>query len=1311
MSKFYKKKDSSISNFFITDQALKSAEFDEFGHVDYACLLEKLIWEQPTPFNIGIFGRWGVGKSTIVNLLKERLEVDRKKGHIKIIEVKVWKYDEISLKRKFIVKIAEGLGLEKDLDEINRDIYYDKEFETALLNFKDILSTVFNKRSIALWGIIISLVLLLLFRIVNIIDVENTYWNTLFEKVEEIIIIPVFFFICWWVIEVIGKAKIKLKLSKYDSDEQFENEFIKLIKKEPCKKVIFVDDLDRCSKEKVVRTLETIKTFLDVETCIFIIACDDEIIIDAINRTYELYNIHGRNEGAEYLEKFFQHTVNIPPFMIPDMRKYIATLLKRNNSELLKLNQTLEDILFILINKDIKSPRNAITILNCFSMGYLLAKDREDDLNSKLHNKIITKNLPVLAIVTRIKYHFPAFYEDLLKNNDLIFWLVDISEGNKDKLTEKQLEYCEKYFLKSNETYQDDPSEIHNEDKSALKYQIDWDRPINKETERLFQFLESVKTNLTVKNISEFLFLGIDSTSYLIGDENLQEFNDSLRNGLDSRIEKILGSADETNREYLFDHICDWIQDHLEGVEKRKALQSLSKQFDKCPTSRLFKVSKAFASFYNPKMTFDEFKQYHPSGLFCCAKYIDITKSDNLLSKMIGFLNLNDNEFNKAVLNEAFKNESIIVDQRLIKSLKECLDRRIPITSESSVEKSTSIDFEYVKSKIFEFKDVPQVLIKFFSGNVIEEVLDYLIESDLMDSAPDNEKYKEAEQLFEVLKNNVLIRDISRLCSCYKKLIETSYYYIDLLEDIETNIALIPIQEIESLAVSLIDTIPSYISISSTSIEKTFFFTKFWLIKFPQLSNSQIIPHIVIQLNQLINTDDEQILGITINSYSEHREYFTQDQFDILLGTFLLKLTPLSDFEKAKNIKRLIIDAKEKISQNNRQVFLAQLLPSINSISSIRNEVSYNYWFELFDELIDSYLPGELDPLVLPNTVDNILASNYPEATNEDRSKFCKFIVRSFAKLSQLSQNNFFDIFTAFLSIMIKENAEYTIKIFHSLREFIKIDNFKSSTIELLINQFTTGINDSMVLKNIQIIYTCRDILTPLQIINSLQFFPTCVSENPKDSLEFISNNWTDFTSTNIFLTIKNLISARILENNVNTVTMLDKIKNDYPILTEENKISYLNELEDILKSNIAERDFFAKVIKITQSLNSDEFNIILKTDKIAEIKADKDIDLCRNKFSILIGIKGKDFEKDREMNDLFFLLLNDTIEKKKLAIDVFEYYYEEKHPFSRKVELTELFNNLLEVLDHEYKDTVKRLALKYDLKVKKSFFDGIFGN
>ena len=251
----------------------------------------------------------------------------------------------------------------------------------------------------------------------------------------------------------------------------------------------------------------------------------------------------------------------------------------------------------------------SITAINSFSSAYLLAKEREGDKNSRLHNKIITENLQILAIVTRIRYHFPEFHEDLLRNNDLIFWLIDILEGNKDQLTEKQIDTCEKYFLKLDTDVSIQPKETIGDKPTEIRKSIDWTQPLNDDYEKLFHFLESIKDYLTIKNISAFLFLGIDSTSYLIGDEYLQEFNDSLKNGIDSKIEKILSSAEENKREHLFDHICDWIQDNLEGVEQRKALQTLSKQLDKCPTSRIIRVSKTFSSFYNSRMKYEEFKK------------------------------------------------------------------------------------------------------------------------------------------------------------------------------------------------------------------------------------------------------------------------------------------------------------------------------------------------------------------------------------------------------------------------------------------------------------------------------------------------------------------------------------------------------------------------------------------------------------------------------------------------------------------------------------------------------------------------------
>jgi hypothetical protein len=561
-----KTKEITLSKLFLTDHALQDSKNDAFGHNDYALLLEKLVREQPTPFNIGIFGKWGVGKSTIVNLLKEKFETDIKRKKIKFIEVKVWKYDEkISLTRKFIVKIAEDLGLSDDLNELNKEIYYDQEFETALLNFREIVSTVFNKKSIALWLMVGSIALLILFRILNIINVENVLANKIFKICEDTVLIPLVTSIFFWIIDIIKKAKLKLKVGKFDSDEQFEKKFIELIKKDESKKIIFIDDLDRCSKEKVVKTLETIKTFLDVESCIFIIACDDEIIKNAVNKANELYKNHGTDEGSEYLEKFFQYTFRIPPFMSIDLKKFIRNLLKNDQNDLLRLgNQLLEDIIFITINNNIKSPRNAITALNDFSTSYLLAQNREIENSSKLHNKVITDNLPVLAIVTSIKSQFPEFYSDILKNVELISLIQEILEGNQEILKDNQKEICKKYFLLKDKSLEAIDQAESEKDLDKELEQIDWSQPRNESYRKLFNFIKSVKDYLTVKDISPFLYLGIDTTSYLIGDEYLQKFNEALKYGYENDIAKIIEEADEERKVPLYDHMIDLIEDNLE---------------------------------------------------------------------------------------------------------------------------------------------------------------------------------------------------------------------------------------------------------------------------------------------------------------------------------------------------------------------------------------------------------------------------------------------------------------------------------------------------------------------------------------------------------------------------------------------------------------------------------------------------------------------------------------------------------------------------------------------------------------------------
>jgi hypothetical protein len=73
--------------------------------------------------------------------------------------------------------------------------------------------------------------------------------------------------------------------------------------------IIFIDDLDRCEEKAVVALLEAIKLYLGTRRCVFILGVDDVAVGDALKRHWQ-----GRSDdnNREYLEKLFQATIPVP---------------------------------------------------------------------------------------------------------------------------------------------------------------------------------------------------------------------------------------------------------------------------------------------------------------------------------------------------------------------------------------------------------------------------------------------------------------------------------------------------------------------------------------------------------------------------------------------------------------------------------------------------------------------------------------------------------------------------------------------------------------------------------------------------------------------------------------------------------------------------------------------------------------------------------------------------------------------------------------------------------------------------------------
>ena len=74
---------------YLTDAATKS---DALGFSDFQPALVKILTTAQTPLTVGIFGPWGSGKTSLLQMIQE--ELDEKFGdRVETVWFTAWKYD------------------------------------------------------------------------------------------------------------------------------------------------------------------------------------------------------------------------------------------------------------------------------------------------------------------------------------------------------------------------------------------------------------------------------------------------------------------------------------------------------------------------------------------------------------------------------------------------------------------------------------------------------------------------------------------------------------------------------------------------------------------------------------------------------------------------------------------------------------------------------------------------------------------------------------------------------------------------------------------------------------------------------------------------------------------------------------------------------------------------------------------------------------------------------------------------------------------------------------------------------------------
>lgn len=109
-------------------------------------------------------------------------------------------------------------------------------------------------------------------------------------------------------------------------------------KSEIKKLVVIIDDLDRCTPERIIENLEAIKLFLNVDKTAFIIGADPRIVRHAIEFRYKTDGIENAVDQdsqnkrivSDYLEKLIQIPYNLPKLSDGEVETYMTLLFCKN---------------------------------------------------------------------------------------------------------------------------------------------------------------------------------------------------------------------------------------------------------------------------------------------------------------------------------------------------------------------------------------------------------------------------------------------------------------------------------------------------------------------------------------------------------------------------------------------------------------------------------------------------------------------------------------------------------------------------------------------------------------------------------------------------------------------------------------------------------------------------------------------------------------------------------------------------------------------------------------------------------------------
>lgn len=327
------------------DLPITKSDDDVLNRGSFAESLAKTIvqYSSPSSLTIGLYGRWGSGKTSLLNMIFENVEkID---DSVAIIRFDPWLCsDPRQLVTQFFKQMATAIKVKKPKAE--------KVWE-LIDQYADVfdLTSILNVRGIA--------------------------------------VVPFF--------RILAKIAKKQAEQRLKDVQKSKEQIAASLSKEKLKIVVSIDDIDRLSEEEIIAVFQLVKSLADFPNMIYVLAFDYDVVIRALGEVQ-----HG--DGKEYLEKIIQVPFEIPAPSMTDIHEALFSKLNAilgNMPEEQWEKEIWAELFQYGIKKYIKSIRDVIRYTNVFSLKYELLKDEtnpadllgltclqvfEPTIYSKLHN-------------------------------------------------------------------------------------------------------------------------------------------------------------------------------------------------------------------------------------------------------------------------------------------------------------------------------------------------------------------------------------------------------------------------------------------------------------------------------------------------------------------------------------------------------------------------------------------------------------------------------------------------------------------------------------------------------------------------------------------------------------------------------------------------------------------------------------------------------------------------------------------------------------------------------------------------------------